>query len=1032
MPRYEFRQGTSSKFWEIALTGTSYTTTYGRIGTSGQSKTKEFATDDESRRAYEQAIASKVKKGYVEAAGASGAKLPSALSASTTSTNSSATESTAVVPSTRGDGPADSASTSDPQRVSDVAEPEEESATDKTVGEERDPSRLGVLTIEPKDRLVPADDAQPPNFSADRADILYAQINDATRAQIKPAIERGAHVHAETTALAQQVTWTYYADSTPGQLDMQVEAAAFAAMTSAPSENPNELPSLFVRYWLAHTGVDFALKAWLSAIGDFGAAAYNFGRSDMAPRIVLVTEPTRRTTSPADGAAAVLQHAIDRLDEGERAQIYEQVQAHTASATPEARVAFGLVFRDFTALRAELTKAPDQVRFQYKEYPEYVLRGLQPDDLEHLFSLLSAGECVALIAFKTTHWRSEYRADRIETLLHLHGTAAINPLVVWIKRCVDHLAKGDPYSGVEGPLMYAIEFLACVADSPPLAAAYVDLLTRLDKRKFSKDRDPKVAAHQRLLAMPHAALPLIKRSRAKWAQRLLKNLERLTGQAERVEDAPLESVPTELRSAAFKKAPEFWNPSLLPQVRLHEGKALPSAAVEALGKALASSDGPALEAAASACTADSLARFVWELFLAWNTAGGPNKQKWAMMAVGRFGDDECARELTPFIRRWPGESQHKRAVNGLDVLAEIGSDTAMMCLNGVAQKIKYKGLQRQARARMDDIAKRRGLTKEELEDRLVPDLGLEDDGSLELDFGPRSFRVGFDETLTPYVVDAKGKRRKSLPKAAKADDSALAEEATARFKGMKKDVRALAKIEIGRLERAMGRRSWSAADFEVFLVDHTLMIHLTRRLVWTARDAVGVAHTFRVAEDRTYATIVDDPFELGEDSVVSLTHRLELTDDDVARWSTVFRDYELQAPFSQLDREIFRLAEGEYTDHAITRFEGRVVETSQVRGLQSRGWRHGEPQDAGVFHAMGKPLRGEEHAWLSFANGIGIQAGYDEATQTLGVVEFSVVEPWGWSSQPTSGARAIADVDAVTISEVLRDVESLRGPKDEH
>lgn len=40
----------------------------------------------------------------------------------------------------------------------------------------------------------------------------------------------------------------------------------------------------------------------------------------------------------------------------------------------------------------------------------------------------------------------------------------------------------------------------------------------------------------------------------------------------------------------------------------------------------------------------------------------------------------------------------------------------------------------------------------ELEDRLAPDLGLDDNGSLLLDFGPRQFTVSFDETLNRLCV----------------------------------------------------------------------------------------------------------------------------------------------------------------------------------------------------------------------------------------------------------------------------------------
>ena len=64
MPRYEFSEGSSNKFWQIELDGTSFTTTYGRIGTDGQTSLKEFDSEEQAKREYEKLIAEKVKKGY--------------------------------------------------------------------------------------------------------------------------------------------------------------------------------------------------------------------------------------------------------------------------------------------------------------------------------------------------------------------------------------------------------------------------------------------------------------------------------------------------------------------------------------------------------------------------------------------------------------------------------------------------------------------------------------------------------------------------------------------------------------------------------------------------------------------------------------------------------------------------------------------------------------------------------------------------------------------------------------------------------
>jgi uncharacterized protein (TIGR02996 family) len=64
MPRYEFSEGTSNKFWEIELEGSSFTTRYGRIGTDGQETTKDFKSPAEAKKAYDKLIAEKEKKGY--------------------------------------------------------------------------------------------------------------------------------------------------------------------------------------------------------------------------------------------------------------------------------------------------------------------------------------------------------------------------------------------------------------------------------------------------------------------------------------------------------------------------------------------------------------------------------------------------------------------------------------------------------------------------------------------------------------------------------------------------------------------------------------------------------------------------------------------------------------------------------------------------------------------------------------------------------------------------------------------------------
>jgi uncharacterized protein (TIGR02996 family) len=70
VPRYEYSEGASNKFWEIALDGSKFTTTYGRIGTEGKTMLKEFDSADKARKEHDKLVAAKTKKGYALVGGA--------------------------------------------------------------------------------------------------------------------------------------------------------------------------------------------------------------------------------------------------------------------------------------------------------------------------------------------------------------------------------------------------------------------------------------------------------------------------------------------------------------------------------------------------------------------------------------------------------------------------------------------------------------------------------------------------------------------------------------------------------------------------------------------------------------------------------------------------------------------------------------------------------------------------------------------------------------------------------------------------
>lgn len=76
--RFEFSEGSSNKFWEVAVEGANLVVRFGKLGASGQTSLKAFGDAAAAQKAADALIAEKTRKGYLEVGGAKAATAPSA------------------------------------------------------------------------------------------------------------------------------------------------------------------------------------------------------------------------------------------------------------------------------------------------------------------------------------------------------------------------------------------------------------------------------------------------------------------------------------------------------------------------------------------------------------------------------------------------------------------------------------------------------------------------------------------------------------------------------------------------------------------------------------------------------------------------------------------------------------------------------------------------------------------------------------------------------------------------------------------
>jgi hypothetical protein len=366
------------------------------------------------------------------------------------------------------------------------------------------------------------------------------------------------------------------------------------------------------------------------------------------------------------------------------------------------------------------------------------------------------------------------------------------------------------------------------------------------------------------------------------------------------------------------------------------------------------------------------------------------------------------------------------------VLRIIGTDIALTMLNGIAQKLKFAALKARARELMDLIAADRGMTRAELEDRIVPDLDLDVRGERVFDYGPRQFRLVIGADFKPAVKGPDDKVKASLPAPNSKDDADKAKLAKADWTAFTKSLKTVLELQRARLEQAMvTMRRWAVADFETFLVKHPVMTHLTRRLVWGQYTSpTALAATFRMTDEGEYASATDSPVTLDPARSVGIVHPMQLGEADRNAWGQLFGDYEIVPPFPQLARPVYGLEGKERGETELHRVDDVPVNSGKVWGfMDKRGWDRGSSSDHGVVLEFAKHYPAASvTAVIDIEPGIA-RGGLDMlgTDQTITGCYFlrGHYNPVAYANHPDTAKIPLGDVDPVALSETLGDLYKL-------
>ena len=361
----------------------------------------------------------------------------------------------------------------------------------------------------------------------------------------------------------------------------------------------------------------------------------------------------------------------------------------------------------------------------------------------------------------------------------------------------------------------------------------------------------------------------------------------------------------------------------------------------------------------------------------------------------------------------------------LQMLAWVEHRTATQLLLAVGSRFRTKGIQEEANRQAQAVAERKGWTLAELADRTIPSAGLDEQGVLTIDYGPRQFTARLNEELEFALTDGEGKALKALPDPRKDDDEAKAAAARKMFSAAKKELKSVLSLQRERLYEAMcTQRTWPIEDWNLYLNRHPILRHHCQRLAWAAVRDGGAAGLFRPLADGSLTDVADEPVTYPDGTLVRVGHECQVTPEQSRAWRQHFQDYNIEPLFEQFGRPDFKLSEERQTDPEIADFEGHTLEAFRLRGRATKlGYTRGQAQDGGWFYDYHKrfPTLGLEAVIEFTGNGL----PEENRTVALKSLRFARVADEGESSPGGDAVLLLSEVPAVLLSECWNDFRTL-------
>ena len=477
-------------------------------------------------------------------------------------------------------------------------------------------------------------------------------------------------------------------------------------------------------------------------------------------------------------------------------------------------------------------------------------------------------------------------------------------------------------------------------------------------------------------------------------------------------------------SGSSRRKVDFLYKSELPEVHYIDGSLADENYMRSCLISYASDAPTATNILTSKLKLSDLNAFAVQVFYNFLDDGAEAKKRWVIYFCSIYGGSDMVEILKSNIKTWAENSRGAIAGEATKALSLNPTPIALMTVDAMSRKYKFKQVKNAAVEALEFAAKELNITKEQLADRIVPNMGFDDSMKLVFDYGERKFDVYLNIALELEVFDEKNKKLKSLPAVSKKDDEEIATASLKQFKDLKKQLKITVTTQRDRLELALSDgRKWTKESFENLFVKNPIMHKFAISLIWGIYENSELISTFRYMEDGSFNNEEEDEVTLPDNATIGIAHPIEMTQESIDIWKEQLDDYEVTQSLVQLEREVYLATDDELQTTDCKRFGGKIMSPSTLSNrLLIQNFTRGEILDAGWFTYFEKA--NDEHDIMIELNFSGASVGYYDGEDAAKVYEIRFYSSQHkktdqWTREKNKSYLNISTISKKVFSEVI-------------